>query len=65
MWAKIKSDDTIISKSMDYRSILLQLIRVIKLKCKMGGVAPRSKLGARRYYARRCKDGTPRCGEPW
>ena len=36
-----------------------------KLKCKMGGVVPRSKLGARRYYARRCKDGTPRCEELW
>ena len=55
----------IILRSMNYRSTLLQLIRVIKLKCKMGGVAPRSKLGARRYYARRCKDDTPRCGEPW
>ena len=57
--------DTIILKSMNYKSTLLQLIRVINLKCKMGGVVPHSKLGARRYYARRCKDGTPRCGEPW
>ena len=28
MWTKIKSDDTVISKPMNYRSTLLQLIRV-------------------------------------
>ena len=44
MWTKIKSDDTIISKPMNYRSTLLQLIRVLKLKYKKGGAGPRSSV---------------------